>query len=156
LSALTAVELRDPRIGLVTITEVRVTDDLKNAQVYVSVLGDAATRQATLVGLSKAASFLKREVTHRLALRFAPNLHFHYDESLAHAQRVDELLGAVARGDHEAPPPVTAEAMPEISLDRSVKPQAVPEAPAAPQHKRKSKTRSAPGQKSRTRRLTRR
>lgn len=126
LSALTVDGLRDPRIGLVTITEVRLTDDLKNAQVFVSVLGDKAVQTETLRGLSKAAGFLKREITHRLGLRFAPNLHFSYDDSLARAQRLDELLHAAARGEHDVPAPSPELDMPAIALDRMA-PQAVAE-----------------------------
>lgn len=128
LSALTVDGLRDPRIGLVTITEVRLTDDLKNAQVFVSVLGDGSVQQETLRALAKAAGFLKREITHRLGLRFAPNLHFSYDDSLARAQRLDELLHAAARGEHEVPAPAPHADMPKIALDR-MNPQAVPPPP---------------------------
>lgn len=145
LSSLTVDGLRDPRIGLVTITEVRLTDDLKNAQVFVSVLGDAAVQQETLKGLSKAAGFLKREITQRLGLRFAPNLHFSYDDSLARAQRLDELLHAAARGDHEVPAHSPDADMPKIGLDR-MSPQAVPPPPqeqAADPRGPRRKTRSA-------------
>lgn len=119
LSALTVAGLRDPRIGLVTITEVRCTDDLKHAQVFVSVLGDEAARVATLRGLSAAAGYLKREVTLRLSLRFAPNLHFSYDDSLARAQRLDELLHAAARGEHEVPAAAPEAAMPPVFMERT-------------------------------------
>jgi ribosome-binding factor A len=160
LSALTVAGLRDPRIGLVTITEVRCTDDLKNAHVFVSVLGDER-------GLSAAAGFLRREITQRLDLRFAPTLHFTYDESLARAQRVDELLYAVHRGEHETPAPAPAAEMPAVSLDRtSPQPIEMPPAPAHPERSRKGrntprgrsstaagpkarKTRSAPSKKGR-------
>jgi len=128
LSALTVDGLRDPRIGLVTITEVRLTDDLKNAQVFVSVLGDTKMQAETLKGLAKAAGYLKREITHRLGLRFAPNLHFSYDDSLARAQRLDELLHAAARGEHDVPAPAPDADMPKVALDR-MNPQAVLPAP---------------------------
>lgn len=167
LSALTVAGLRDPRIGLVTITEVRCTDDLKNAHVFVSVLGDERARTETLRGLTAAAGFLRREITQRLDLRFAPTLHFTYDESLARAQRVDELLHAVHRGEHETPAPAPAAEMPAVSLDRtSPQPIEMPPAPAHPERSRKGrntprgrnslaagpkarKTRSAPGKKGR-------
>lgn len=151
LSTLTASGLRDPRIGLVTITEVRLTDDLKNAQVFVSVLGDADLQKETLRGLTKAAGFLKREITHRLGLRFAPSLHFSYDDSLARAQRLDELLHAAARGEHEVPEPAPAVHMPKIGLDR-MSPQAVPPPPTSGVKPtgRRSKTRPGKGTKSRS------
>jgi ribosome-binding factor A len=150
LSALTVDGLRDPRIGLVTNPEVRLTDDLKNAQVFVSVLGDTKMQADTLKGLAKAAGYLKREITHRLGLRFAPNLHFSYDDSLARAQRLDELLHAAARGEHDVPAPAPEVDMPKVALDR-MSPQAVLPAPEpSPGHaRRKRGTKARKAQKPR-------
>ena len=155
LSALTVAGLRDPRIGLVTITEVRCTDDLKNAQVFVSVLGDEAACVATLRGLAAAAGYLKREMTLRLALRFAPNLHFSYDDSLARAQRLDELLHAAARGEHEVPTPAADMAMPPVFMERTglAPVRAMPPNPEVAARARKGRRAKAAGP-NKTRRLT--
>jgi len=150
LSALTVDGLRDPRIGLVTITEVRLTDDLKNAQVFVSVLGDAKAQAETLKGLAKAAGYLKREITHRLGLRFAPNLHFSYDDSLARAQRLDELLHAAARGEHDVPAPAVEADMPKVALDRMTLQAVLPAQEPAPAARRPGRKRLPQGQKTRT------
>lgn len=129
LSALTVNGLRDPRVGLVTITEVRLSDDLRSAQVFVSVLGDEAARKATLAGLTAAAGFLRHEATHNLQLRFAPTLHFHYDDSLARAQRLDALLGAAARGEVETPVAGDGGEMPPVDTGRQQRTLAGPPAP---------------------------
>ena len=85
-------ELKDPRIhGLVSITAVEVTPDLRTARVFVSVFGDAPDDEA-LDALNAAKPFLRRELGQRLALRFAPQLDLHLDHSLAYADRVNRIL----------------------------------------------------------------
>lgn len=142
LSALTVRGLRDPRVGLVTITDVKLSDDLRSAKVYVSVLGDEAARKASLAGLTAAAGFLRHEVTHGLQLRFAPTLSFHYDDTLATAQRLDALLGAAARGEPELVAEVAQPEMPPVDTGRQVRPLVDPPAPAS-----KTKLRGRPGAK---------
>ena len=85
-------ELKDPRIGFVTVTRVDVAPDLRNARIHVGVLGDAAQREKTLAGLRQASGFVRRAVGQRLRLRHAPELTFHYDEGLNAAERVARLL----------------------------------------------------------------
>jgi ribosome-binding factor A len=84
--------LRDPRIGLTTITEVKMSPDLKHGRVYVSVLGGAEERKNTLAGLNSAASHLRHEIATRLRLRNTPDLSFYYDESIEYGARIEELL----------------------------------------------------------------
>ena len=85
-------ELKDPRIGMVTLTAVEMTDDLRHAKVYFSVVGDSAARERSLLGLRSAAGFIRREVGHRLKLRFAPEIAFYLDPGPERAQRLAELL----------------------------------------------------------------
>jgi ribosome-binding factor A len=85
-------ELKDPRIGFVTVTRVDLAPDLRNARIHVGVLGDVAQRTKTLTGLRQASGFLRRAVGQRLRLRHAPELTFHYDEGLDAADRVARLL----------------------------------------------------------------
>lgn len=92
--------LKDPRIGMVTLTAVEMTDDLRHARVYFSVLGDAATRERSLLGLRSAAGFIRREIGRRLRLRFAPEIVFHLDPGPERAQRLAALL---RRPDDEDP-----------------------------------------------------
>jgi ribosome-binding factor A len=85
-------ELKDPRIGLVTITAVEMTDDLKHARIFFSVVGDEDARRRSLAGLQSAAGFLRREVGRRLQLRYAPELTFRLDPTPERAQRLTDLL----------------------------------------------------------------
>ena len=86
-------ELKDPRLdGLSTVTEVRLSPDLKQARVYVSVIGTQEEQAAALKGLQAASGFIRHELTERLHLRRAPELHFVLDTSETYGNRIDELL----------------------------------------------------------------
>lgn len=122
--------LKDPRVGFVTVTEVRVTQDLRQAGVYVSIFGADDVRQNSLKGLRAAAGYLRREIGHRIKLRYAPDIVFFHDDSLDRAQRVEDLLIAVARGDHEAPDPSALAPLPPAETGR-IQPLAIPGAPVA-------------------------
>lgn len=98
-------ELSDPRLGLVTLTAVKMSPDLKHANVYWSVLGDAEESPEQLQrkireveeSFEKTKKLLKRRVAEELKLRFTPELVFHYDEVLARGLRIDNLLAKVHR-----------------------------------------------------------
>ena len=83
-------EVRDPLLGFVTLTGVRLAPDLRSARVYVSVLGGDA--EQTLAGLRRAAPFLRRILARRAGLRFTPDLRFVFDPTLESGPRIDELL----------------------------------------------------------------
>jgi ribosome-binding factor A len=85
-------EIKDPRIGLVTITGVKVSPDLRHARVYFSCLGDDAQRAQSLKGLTSAAGFIRSQVARRLNLRVAPEINFEFDNSLEQAERLSRLL----------------------------------------------------------------
>lgn len=85
-------KIKDPRIGFVTITDVRVTGDLQQATVYISVLGDDEQKQNTLVGLAKAKGFIRSEIGHRIRLRKTPEIQFEFDESIEYGNRIETLL----------------------------------------------------------------
>ncbi len=85
-------ELKDPRIGFVTITWVELTADLRTARVHVGVLGGAADREKTLAGLQQAAGFVRRELGKAIRVRHTPELIFQYDEGLDATERVARLL----------------------------------------------------------------
>ena len=85
-------EIKDPRIGFVTVTRVQITPDLRSARIFVGVLGDATQRRKTLQGLEQATGFVRRAVGQRLRLRFTPELIFAYDEGLDATARVAQLL----------------------------------------------------------------
>lgn len=85
-------EIKDPRIGLVTITGVKISPDLRHARVYFSRLGDEAQRAQSLRGLNSAAGFIRSQIARRLSLRVAPQIAFEFDGSLEQAERLARLL----------------------------------------------------------------
>jgi len=84
--------VRDPRVGFVTITGVSVSPDLRNARVFVSVLGAPEARRASVDALNSAAGFFRRSVFKTLRLRHAPSIAFELDESLDRGERIEETL----------------------------------------------------------------
>jgi ribosome-binding factor A len=107
-----ANDIKDPRIlGLVTVTGVEVTRDLRHAKVFVSVLGSEAQRAATFEGLTGVAAHLRGRVGRALRLRAAPEIEFRNDESIAHAAHIEQLLAQVRRDlpDQAADTPAPAE-----------------------------------------------
>ena len=85
-------DLRDPRIGFVTVTGVRVSRDLGHAWISVSVMGVPEERERSLTGLESAAGYLRNQLAHELRLRVVPELHFELDKGLAHAAEIDKVL----------------------------------------------------------------
>jgi ribosome-binding factor A len=92
LSEAIATQIKDPRVGFVTVTAVKTSPDLRQASVYVSVLGDSAARAASLDGLRSAQGFLQRHLAAELTLKHTPTLTFAYDESIDRGMRINELL----------------------------------------------------------------
>jgi ribosome-binding factor A len=91
-------ELKDPRIGFVTVTRVDLSPDFSHARVQVSILGDEQARQDSLSGLQSAAGYVRRQVTQRLRLRRAPEIAFVIDRGAEEAVRIEELLGKIREG----------------------------------------------------------
>jgi ribosome-binding factor A len=92
LSAILHDKVNDPGIGFLTVTHVKVSSDLQVARVYYTALGTDRAKRETARALQRAVPFLRRQLAGRLRLRRAPELHFHYDESIARAERVEQLL----------------------------------------------------------------
>src|SRR3989339_534739 len=89
--------IKDPRIGSVTITGVKVTDDLRTARIFFVEMGKDTCSTVVLTGLGKAAGFLRRELSRRLQLRHVPELLFTYDPSFAYGNRIESLLMEIHR-----------------------------------------------------------
>ena len=114
-----ANDVKDPRIlGLVTVTAVEVSRDLRHAKVFVSVLGTESQRAATFEGLSNVAPHLRGRVGRALRLRVAPEIEFRNDESVAHAAHIEQLLAQV-RTDTPSEPatPAAPPAAPPAASD---------------------------------------
>jgi ribosome-binding factor A len=102
ISALLHHDVRDPRVGFVTITEVRISPDLSHARIFVSVLGTEEGRRESLDALNRASGFLQRQIFRRLRLKKAPSLMFELDESVQSGSRIEELLHQIhSSDDHE-------------------------------------------------------
>ncbi|OIP89663.1 MAG: ribosome-binding factor A [Syntrophobacterales bacterium CG_4_8_14_3_um_filter_58_8] len=97
ISDLLLKQVRDPRIGLVTITGVKVTDDLRTARVFFVELGKDQCSEEVQAGLGKAAGFMRRELGRRLRLRCVPELLFAYDPSFAYGNRIERLISEIHR-----------------------------------------------------------
>jgi ribosome-binding factor A len=97
LSGAITSELKDPRVGFVTVTSVDTAPDLRHARVYVSVLGTDSERRRSLDGLRSAHGYLQRRVADELHLKHTPTLDFVYDDTADRAERIDELLEREAR-----------------------------------------------------------
>lgn len=92
ISLLLQRELKDPRLGFVTVTEVEVSKDLRQAKIFVSVLGDENQWAASLTGLQSARGFIRHWLRQHLELRVTPELQFRADRSMEHAARIQKLL----------------------------------------------------------------
>lgn len=99
LSRLITTEIKDPRINPMTsVVAVEVAPDLKNAKVYISVLGDEESRQATYQGLKSAASFMRSQLARTINLRNTPELHFIMDQSIEYGVNMSKLIDDVNKG----------------------------------------------------------
>ena len=92
LSDVITQEIKDPRVGFVTVTAVKTSPDLRHARVYVSVLGDEPTRADSLDGLRSAHGFLQRRIASELRLKHTPTLEFEYDDTVERGIRLSALL----------------------------------------------------------------
>lgn len=101
ISSLIQQEMRDPRLGFVTVTSVEVSSNLRHAHVYVSIIGDPEATAEALAALDGARGFFRHELGARLSLRYVPDVAFHLDKSIERGQHVLDLLDKVS-GNHEA------------------------------------------------------
>lgn len=88
-------ELKDPRVGFVSVVSAQVSGDLRHAKVFVSVLGDEVTVKESMEALKKASGFIRREIAQRMNLRYTPEIEFMYDDSIVHGAKIAKLLHEV-------------------------------------------------------------
>ncbi|MFQ5442938.1 MAG: 30S ribosome-binding factor RbfA [Thermodesulfobacteriota bacterium] len=91
-------EIKDPRVGFVTITAVKMTPDLKEAKVYFSQIGGEEEKRHSIEGLKSAVGYIRRNLAKRLNLKHIPSLSFFFDETLEYAEHIDEVLDRIKRG----------------------------------------------------------
>src|SRR5699024_654256 len=92
-------KVKDPRIGLLTITEVQLTNDLSIATIYLTVLGNDKQIDDTFKGLEKAKGFIKSEIGSRMRLRIVPDLKFEYDESIDYGNKIEKMIQDLHKND---------------------------------------------------------
>ena len=85
-------EIKDPRIGLVTISAVKLSRDMSHATIYFTILDESQSKEDTLKILEKASGFLRHELANRMQLRIVPHLHFKYDESISYGNELSALI----------------------------------------------------------------
>jgi len=99
MAVLLRKEISDPCLAGATITAVKVSADLRNAKVYFTAAGIEGAHQAAMAGFQRARGFIKRELAQRLGLRFMPELHFYYDDSIDRGARIEQLIKMVKEDD---------------------------------------------------------
>ncbi len=92
MSKMLLKEIKDPRIGFVTVTDVEMTGDLREAKIYVSIMGGDEQIKESLEGLQSALGFIRREIGKRIRLRFTPEISFALDKSLDYSEHIQKLL----------------------------------------------------------------
>jgi ribosome-binding factor A len=100
LSELLRKDISDPRLQMATITDVKLTKDLRRARIFFASPGGPELAEQTAQGFRSAAGFIKRHLGPRLGLRYMPELEFCYDESFDHGARIDQLLKSISASDH--------------------------------------------------------
>ena len=108
ISEIVRREIKDPRVGFVTITDAEVTPDLRYARVFFSVLGDATQQAETSKALNRAAGFVRSEFARRAQMRFVPEIRFEFDPSAERGARISQLLEQVRQEDDNAARPAEA------------------------------------------------
>ena len=104
LGSLILEQIKDPRLGFVTVMHVKITPDLKSAVVFVSIMGDKKKKEESLKVLSRAAGFLQHEVGHALQMRFTPKLQFELDDSLDKDFEIGQVIRKIEEKDTPHPP----------------------------------------------------
>jgi len=105
LANLIRLEIKDPRVEMVTLTTVDVSPDYAHAKVFFTVIGDSARIAAVTAGLGHAAGYLRSELARRLELRAIPRLHFIYDESVERGARLSQLIDKATKSPSTKPTP---------------------------------------------------
>jgi ribosome-binding factor A len=101
VASVVRTQIKDPRLGMITITDARITADLRDATVFYTVLGDSAAKAGTAAALDSAKGLLRSTVGKALGLRHSPTLSFVLDDVQDHAKHIDDLLAAARESDAE-------------------------------------------------------
>ena len=131
--------VHDPGIGFITLTRVKMSPDLQLARVFYTMMGDAAARRETAAALERATPFLRRQVGSRLRLRRVPEIEFRFDESVAHQDRIEQILRDLHEEEAQRVEPDAAAAQraePDPAPAQRAEPDPAPAQRAADSNKR--------------------
>ena len=95
-------EVKDPRIGMITITDVTVSKDLRHAHIYYTLFGSEKEMKDSAIGLKKATKFIQGELGRRVQLRYTPIIDFRYDESFEYGTKIDRILHDISTSEQPA------------------------------------------------------
>ena len=101
ISEIIQTQIRDPRIGFVTITDVQVSKDLRHVKVFFSVIGSEKDKTSAIIGLQRATPFIRHMIAQEVELRFTPTIVFKFDETAEYAQHINELLEKIKKQESE-------------------------------------------------------
>lgn len=101
VSLIITKDVKDPRLGMISITDVEVSRDLSFAKIYFSRLGDEKQRETSLQGLNRAKGFIRSELAKRIRVRHVPEISFHFDPSIEQGARINELLKTINKSNPE-------------------------------------------------------
>lgn len=94
-------DLKDPRIGFITITNVELSNDLRHAKIFFSSLGNEEEQKRSLAGLDNAKGFIRKEIASRIQLRYAPEILFRIDNSIEHGVKIAQILSEINADEEE-------------------------------------------------------
>lgn len=103
ISRILQLDVKDPRVNFVTVTGLKLTPDMREAKVLISILGEAGDREAVLTGLHRATGYIRGELGRRLKLRYTPTVTFAFDDSWDRQERILDLLDSIHHDDDVAP-----------------------------------------------------
>jgi len=99
ISEIVFKQVKDPRVGFVTVSRVKLSNDLREALVFISVLGTEKQKQDTMKALKRATGFIQYNLGREMSLKFTPHIKFKYDSSLDHAFHIDEVIKEIKKGE---------------------------------------------------------
>ena len=96
-------DLKDPRLGFITVTKVKLTPDLRSARIYYSVLGDEKSKTSSKIGLKQAKGYMRKLIGQRLRLRYTPEISFNLDDTSDYVQKIEDIIDKIHREDERKP-----------------------------------------------------
>ena len=94
-------DLKDPRLGFITVMKVKLTPDLRSAKIYYSVLGDEKSKKSSKIGFKQAKGYIRKLIAQRLRLRFTPEISFSLDDTSEYVQRIEDIIDKIHKEDNK-------------------------------------------------------